>query len=237
MEVKWTTECGTETFASRYVMGIDRGLFRFFFFFFLMIRRPPRSTPLYSSAASDVYRDSGTAMFCDNLALVNKIVKRIRCTHWYPNETITSDWDIIQAIVSTLQTFPKCPEITHVMGHQDNHTTYDQLPLEAQLNVDADAAATKFQDSYGSRRWQVPRICGNRAQLYLSNKTVTHHYVKNLRHAYSHPLLRAYIGKRNQWSGEVLSTINWPSLGAACNKHHKQRHFVVKLNHDILLTR
>src|SRR5674476_174999 len=28
----------------------------FFFFFFLMIRLPPRSTPLYSSAASDVYK-------------------------------------------------------------------------------------------------------------------------------------------------------------------------------------
>src|SRR5665647_3310873 len=29
---------------------------KFRFFFFLMIRRPPRSTPLYSSAASDVYK-------------------------------------------------------------------------------------------------------------------------------------------------------------------------------------
>src|SRR5665647_3949257 len=28
----------------------------FLYFFFLMIRRPPRSTPLYSSAASDVYK-------------------------------------------------------------------------------------------------------------------------------------------------------------------------------------
>src|SRR3546814_11700202 len=27
-----------------------------FFFFFLMVRRRPRSTPLYSSAASDVYK-------------------------------------------------------------------------------------------------------------------------------------------------------------------------------------
>src|SRR5660398_322242 len=27
-----------------------------YLFFFLMIRRPPRSTPLYSSAASDVYK-------------------------------------------------------------------------------------------------------------------------------------------------------------------------------------
>src|SRR5674476_682577 len=31
----------------------------FVFFFFLMIRRPPRSTPLYSSAASDVYKRQG----------------------------------------------------------------------------------------------------------------------------------------------------------------------------------
>ncbi len=30
-------------------------------FFFLMIRRPPRSTPLYSSAASVCIRDSGWA--------------------------------------------------------------------------------------------------------------------------------------------------------------------------------
>ena len=29
------------------------------FLFFLMIRRPPRSTPLYSSAASDVYKRQG----------------------------------------------------------------------------------------------------------------------------------------------------------------------------------
>ena len=30
-----------------------------FVFFFLMIRDPPRSTPLYSSAASDVYKRQG----------------------------------------------------------------------------------------------------------------------------------------------------------------------------------
>src|SRR5665647_2670087 len=30
-----------------------------------MIRRPPRSTPLYSSAASDVYKRQGNEIFCD----------------------------------------------------------------------------------------------------------------------------------------------------------------------------
>ena len=31
-------------------------------YFFLMIRRPPRSTPLYSSAASDVYKRQGSIL-------------------------------------------------------------------------------------------------------------------------------------------------------------------------------
>ncbi len=89
----------------------------------------------------------------------------------------------------------------------------------------------------GHSRGQVPSIYGNLALLYLSNKTVTHHYVKNLQHAYSHPLLRAHISTRNQWPETVLSTmIDWQSLGAACNKHHKQRHFLVKLSHNILPT-
>src|SRR5450759_5416071 len=34
-----------------------------FSFFFLMIRRPPMSTPLYSSAASDVYKRQLSARF------------------------------------------------------------------------------------------------------------------------------------------------------------------------------
>jgi hypothetical protein len=131
----------------------------------------------------------GTAMFCDNLALVNRVLKRVRCTRWYPNETISSDWDVIQAIISSLQTFSQCPHIQHVKGHQDDTTPYARLSLEAQLNIDADAAATEFQDAFGGRRWRVPRISGNRAQLFLSKKTVTHHYVKNLRNAYCYPLL------------------------------------------------
>jgi hypothetical protein len=103
--------------------------------------------------------------------------------------------------------------------------------------VDADAAATEFQDTFGSSRWQVPRIEGNLAQLSVSNKTVTHHYVKVLRHAYCHPRLGKYIGTRNQWSPTTLSTVDWPALGAACNQNHFQRPFIVKLTHDILPTR
>jgi hypothetical protein len=34
-----------------------------------------------------------------------------------------------------------------------------------------------------------------------------------------------------------MATIDWTSLGTACNRHHTQRHFMVKLSHDLLPTR
>ena len=176
-------------------------------------------------------------VYCDNLGLITKILSRQNCTTWYPNETITSEWDLIQNIVSSLQIFPTPPMIVHVKGHQDDHLPYDQLPLEAQLNVDADAAATEYQTLHGAHRPVVPPITGNGAHLLLLGKTVTHHYVREIRHAYAHPLLKAYIGIRNQWPPPLLSKIDWESLGAACNAHHEQRHFVVKLSHDLLPTR
>ena len=53
-------------------------------FFFLMIRRPPRSTPLYSSAASDVYKRQSLhnkKLLSDKVATIASIIakdKKIR---------------------------------------------------------------------------------------------------------------------------------------------------------------
>jgi hypothetical protein len=104
--------------------------------------------------------------------------------------------------------FVVCMDIQHVKGHQDAQTPYARLSLEAQLNADVDAAATEFQDTLDGIRWQLPCISRNLAQLLLACKTVTHHYLKNIHHAYCHPLLQAYISKRNQWSSAPLAMVD-----------------------------
>src|SRR5660397_254331 len=48
--------------------------FFIFFFFFIMIRRPPRSTPLYSSAASDVYKRQGLRGLIDERGVLDQLV-------------------------------------------------------------------------------------------------------------------------------------------------------------------
>jgi hypothetical protein len=176
-------------------------------------------------------------IYSDNLALINRIYQQLRKQRWYPNDTLSSEWDVLHAIVRTLSAFPILPLISHVKGHQDRHMKYNLLPLEAQLNVDADEAATQYQETYGSSRYQVPRITGNDAQLSINQRTVTYNYVKTLRNAYSYPCLLNYIGTKHQWSTAVLNTIDWVSLGLACNKNHKSRHFIVKMSHDLLPTR
>jgi hypothetical protein len=114
-----------------------------------------------------------------------------------------------------------------VKGHQDRDTAYSLLSLQAQLNVDADAAATVYQLEYGVSQFLTPRTDGNNAQLILAEKTVTYNYVKHLRQAYSYPHLLAHIQKRNNWSDATMQTIDWMSLGQACHHNHLNRHFVV----------
>jgi RIO-like serine/threonine protein kinase len=68
-------------------------------------------------------------LYSDNLALIHRIDQQMRRHTWYPNDTISSDWDILQAIVSTLRKFHEPPLISHVKGHQDDTTAYALLPL------------------------------------------------------------------------------------------------------------
>ena len=63
----------------------------------------------------------------------------------FPNTTVESEWDCLAQILDSLQLLQHmAPSIHHVKGHQDDDTPYEQLPLPAQLNCDADAYTGSF---------------------------------------------------------------------------------------------
>jgi hypothetical protein len=97
-------------------------------------------------------------VYSDNLALIQGIGKQLQKRRWYPNDTISSEWDVLQAIIYTLEQFLTSPAVEHDKGHQDSNTAYTLLSLKAQLNVDADAAATLFQDIHRASRYNAPPI-------------------------------------------------------------------------------
>ena len=54
-------------------------------------------------------------------------VKTINAVSWdmfFLNETITSNWDILQNFISSLAQFQHKPTLSHVKGHQDAHASY-----------------------------------------------------------------------------------------------------------------
>ncbi len=74
----------------------------------------------------------------DNLGLLIRVGQSLPFEDPFPNITLKADWDVTNEIVATLKEMNITPSLEHIKGHQDDHTEYACLSLEAQLNVDAD---------------------------------------------------------------------------------------------------
>jgi hypothetical protein len=83
------------------------------------------------------------------------------------NITLEPDWDVINEIRWTLESDGvKGGTIFHIQGHQDKKKPYNELSLQAQLNVDADRLATTYQAaprSTTSNRTHLPTFVGTPA--------------------------------------------------------------------------
>ena len=73
-----------------------------------------------------------------------------------------------------------CPNVTftHVKGHQDDEKEVNELPLEAQLNVEADALAAEVDNNNISN---APIIEGTKVIVRSTYGTLTARYAKNIR--------------------------------------------------------
>ena len=104
------------------------------------------------------------------LSRVAKLRKQEYCT---ANSTLACDWDVIQMICQTLSTLPEYP-FSHVHGHQDDDCSFDELPLPAQLNVEADHLAGQVHQTIPPPNLsQVLQFPCNRAQLNINGITCT----------------------------------------------------------------
>jgi hypothetical protein len=91
------------------------------------------------------------------------------------------EWDLLAEIRFALQRLPYV-QLVHVKGHQDKHKEYSRLNLRAQLNVDADDLAGKYQQEYGKAHpfvLMTPRTGGF---LIYPEGTTTSKYAQDIRH-------------------------------------------------------
>jgi hypothetical protein len=151
-----------------------------------------------------------------------------------PNTSLQPDWDVVQQIVTTIRMFPNLPHLTHVKAHQDNAASYKELPVELQLNVQADKLAKNYNSSSLHATTIVPRLSCNAAQLHCQGQTITFRYCRTIRWKALSPAIRQYIMERNHWTAADMETVHWEAHGQALKKNYVLRTFLVKLIHDKL---
>jgi hypothetical protein len=127
-------------------------------------------------------------------------------------------------------------QLQHVRGHQDRRVEYHQLNLMAQLNVDADAMANRFQREYGAVRPHATLTEGAGVHLVTPEGSITSNYASAIRYQATHKPLLQHIRERNGWTASIVDRINWTAHSASLRKRLKQRAHYIKLVHGILPT-
>ena len=145
------------------------------------------------------------------------------------------DWDILIEIQHALLRLLNLT-LQYIQGHQDAKKPYQELPLLAQINCDADAAAGEYQDQHGCVRPIIPMTPRSRALIHLPSGSITGKFSSKLRLAYSGPPLLAYMKTKHGWSDSTTKAVNWEAHGAGLGKHIKRNTHYTKLVHDILPT-
>jgi hypothetical protein len=96
-------------------------------------------------------------MMTDNQGLLTRVEKSLPYPDPFPNNTLLANWDITNQITETLCKSATIPTFRHVKGHQDDKLPYHALNLgDAQLNIDANVEAGKFQVLYPTDQPIIP---------------------------------------------------------------------------------
>ena len=106
-------------------------------------------------------------MYTDSLSVIGKIQEFRTYPFYYPGITLTADWDVLQAITTTIQMLPIPPTLQHVKGHQDRDRAIELLSLPAQLNIEADYLASQYKYPPEQPTNICPIIAGNKTTAMM----------------------------------------------------------------------
>jgi hypothetical protein len=114
---------------------------------------------------------------------------------------------------------------------------YDDLPLPAQLNVDADEEAKAFHTDHApTLQEHAPVLPTTKVHPTIDNRTTTGHYRHSIWLAASLPDVVAKIKDVHQWTDCTYEQINIPAFRSSVRANYHQHEFVFKWTHKVLPT-
>jgi hypothetical protein len=151
-------------------------------------------------------------------------------------DVFSPEWEVLIEIQTSLQRLQGGVILEYIQGHQDKKLPYLQLPLMAQLNVDADALASMFNRNYPEPRPLAILSPNTRVHLLLGEGTVTSRHTEAIILAATGPPLLQYLCKKYGWTSLDAEVIDWQSHESVFKKLKKRRSHLVKFVHNIMPT-
>ena len=191
--------------------------------------------------SSDMFEDWSGVIGTNSQSMLDRLFCKPVLAHTTQPPTLTAldslfpEWDLLVEIQSSLRILFGV-SVVYVQAHQDDKRPVDQLPLMAQLNVEADALATQYQQQHGYHRPQVLMSPSAGVHLVSASGTITSKYKEVVLKKSTSPDLRQYIQEKNSWTPSTMDMVNWLALGKAfCNQISRRIH-LSKLLHECLPT-
>jgi hypothetical protein len=158
---------------------------------------------------------SNKVHYCDNQGVISRGPDTYRTAPPNPHDFLKADYDVQMQIMQTIRLLDiEIPSI-HVKGHQDdNKSPIENLSYESQLNIKADALATKAweQNKCGHPFIHYP---DSKCSLIIDKAAVTRAFRPTMRKAYSSQEIRQYLTTKYEWRQDTCTTIDWYSHGSA----------------------
>ena len=170
----------------------------------------------------------------DNLELIKRNREHLKYNNPYPNDTLSSEFDITEQIYLTNQTYQIEASFQHVYGHQDTRSR-GEMSTEAKLNVEADRLAGLYQDELGKYSPITHMYPSSPAVLEINGMTITSNIRHRLIQAYAEPKYIRCLQDKYEWNNKTVHDIAWKCLNLGLKRINREV-ILVKICNDLLPT-
>ena len=172
--------------------------------------------------------------YTDSRSAISRVLKFSRRRS--SRRRMPPDVDLLTIISDCIKELRRSFKAKWIKAHQDRVVSYDQLPLAARLNIDADFLATRYR-SHGKLRTspQVDHVPGQQLSIHLNGQPLLNNFDDQIRfhvNSYHH---RRYVQEHNGWDDPTWHDVDLHSFGSHLKRlspGHKSQH--IKFIHDLL---
>ena len=152
--------------------------------------------------------------------------------NWYPSVHTWPHADILlQLKLSENDMKPLTITMIHVEAHQDDSTEFEELSIDAKLNVLCDNLATQELKALEktNKKQRIKLLPACKCYLEHDGEILNANEASALRDNIPGQDIKEYYKKKNKWSEETNRNVNWTSYENARRRNVTKQRYVTKL--------